>query len=73
MKKNLLDIINEVLSDSNKKIDSIIPETNLRTDLDFDSLKLAHLTVLIEDEYGIDVFENGLVEKISDILEKLNG
>ncbi len=73
MKKNLLEIINEVLSESGNKIETLTPEMDLRNDLGMDSLDLAHLTVLIEDEYGIDIFEDGLVSNISDVLKKLNG
>jgi acyl carrier protein len=73
MKKSLLEIINEVLSETNNKIDNISPDMDLRNDLGMDSMNLAYLTVLIEDEYGIDIFADGLVSKISDILNKLNG
>lgn len=73
MKKSLLEIINEVLSKSNNTIESISSEMDLRNDLGMDSMNLAFLTVLIEDEYGIDVFENGMVSKISDIEKKING
>lgn len=72
MKKNLLEIINEVLSDSGKKITSVTGETDLRKDLGMDSMNLAHLTVIIEDEYGVDIFDNGVISKISDIEKKIN-
>lgn len=72
MKKNLLKIINEVLKEKEIEILEINPEMNLRNDIGFDSLNLAYLTVLIEDEYGIDIFENGVVDTISDILKKIN-
>jgi acyl carrier protein len=35
-------------------------------------LDLAHLTVLIEDEYGVDIFEESNINTISDILNKIN-
>jgi acyl carrier protein len=70
MKKTLLQIINEVLDD---KIHDINFDMDLRDDIGFDSLKLAHLTVLIEDECGVDVFESGLVRKVSDIIKKTDG
>lgn len=71
MKRSLLEIINEVLED--QKLDNISPEMNLRYDIGMDSLKLAHLTVLVDDEYGVDIFENGLVETVSDVLKKIDG
>jgi acyl carrier protein len=73
MKKSLLEIINEVLSDSNSQVESITSETDLRNDLGMDSINLALLTVLIEDEYGVDVFEDGMVSTVADIEKKING
>jgi acyl carrier protein len=72
MKKSLLKIINEILKEKEIQILEIYPEMNLRNDIGFDSLNLAYLTVLIEDEYGVDIFENGIVDTISDILKKIN-
>ena len=72
MKKSLLKIINEILKEKKIEILEIYPEMNLRNDIGFDSLNLAYLTVLIEEEYGVDNFENGIVDTISDILKKIN-
>lgn len=44
---------------------------NLRSDLGLDSLDLAELTVRIENEFGIDVFEDGIVETIDEIIRKI--
>lgn len=71
MKKSLLELINEVLEEN--PLSEIYPEMHLRNDIGMDSLNLAHLTVLIEDEYGIDIFEENNTYTISDILEKING
>jgi acyl carrier protein len=73
MKRSLLEIINEVLSDSDSQVESITSETDLRNDLGMDSMNLALLTVLIEDEYGVDVFEDGMVSTFADIEKKING
>jgi len=73
MKRSLLEIINEVLSESDTKIEFISTDMDLRNDLGMDSMNLAYLTVLIEDEYGVDIFADGLVSKVSDILNRLNG
>ena len=73
MKKSLLEIINEVLSKPENQVENITPEMDLRNDLGMDSMDLALLTVLIEEEYSIDIFEDSLVSSISDILKKLNG
>ncbi len=73
MNKKLLKIINTVLLNSNKeKITQIYDELRLYDDLGFDSLMLAELTVRIENETGIDVFEDGLVRTIGEIEAKID-
>ena len=61
--EKLLQIINTVLVERSSK---------LRDDLGFDSLDLAELTVRIEDEFNVDIFEDGLVETIEEVFVKLN-
>ena len=69
----LLDIINIILKNRGKStMKKISDDTDLRTDLGFDSLDLAELTARIEAEYDVDIFEDGIVFKISDILEKIS-
>lgn len=72
MDEKLLEIINKILvfKDS-EPIKEIVPELNLRRDLGLDSLDLAELTVRIEKEFGVDIFEEGLVETIGEIKLKL--
>jgi acyl carrier protein len=73
MEEKILEIINVVLNNRSKaKILAINPQMDLRNDIGFDSLDLAELTVRIEAEYDIDIFEDGLVNTVSEILEKLN-
>ena len=70
--ENLLLIINTILENRGRaKLDAISAETDLRRDLGFDSFDLAEFTVRIEAEYDVDVFENGIVYTIGDILERL--
>jgi acyl carrier protein len=65
--------MNTVLENRNKKnLTTITPEMHLGNDIGFDSLDLAELTVRIEAEFDIDIFEDGIVTTISEILEKLN-
>jgi acyl carrier protein len=65
-------IINTILKNRGKKeIDSIDENTNLRNDIGFDSLDLAELTVRIEAEYDVDIFENGIVNTVGEILQKI--
>lgn len=68
MENKLLTIINQVLTNAGKPAAAHIEQqTSLRNDLGFDSFHLAELTVRIEDAYGIDVFENGIVNTIGEI------
>ena len=71
---NLLEIINRVL-DSNdmNPLVHVADSMNLKDDLGFDSFMLAELTVEIEEETGVDIFKDGIVFTIEDILKKLNG
>jgi acyl carrier protein len=71
--KTLKNIINIVLKNRNRlEVSDIDGDTNLRTDLGFDSLDLAELTVRIEDETGVDIFSDGIVETVGDIQEKID-
>jgi len=73
VENKILEIINTILENRNSKIlTELRPEMHLRNDIGLDSLGLAELTVRIELEYDIDIFEDGLIYNISDILKKLN-
>ena len=70
---SILLIINTVLNNRSKDKLSVIDENfNLRDDCGLDSLDLAELTVRIEAEYDVDIFEEGVVVTVGDILKKLN-
>ncbi|MBI5542148.1 MAG: acyl carrier protein [Bacteroidia bacterium] len=69
----LLEIINTVLANANKKtVESVNDNMHLRNDLGFDSFNLAELTVRIEEKFGIDVFEKGLINTIGEVKRELN-
>lgn len=73
MQEKILKIINTVLDNRTKeKLTSINPDMHLRNDIGFDSFDLAELTVRIEAEYDVDIFEDGMVNTVGEILEKLN-
>jgi len=73
MEVKILEIVNTVLYNRGKeKLATLSPEMHLRNDIGFDSLDLAELTVRIEAEYDIDIFEGGIVNTVSEIYEKLN-
>lgn len=72
--QELLNIVNEMRVEAGKTIiERLEPYMDLREDLELDSLMLAELTVRVEDEFDIDIFEDGIIQSIGDILIKING
>ena len=72
MKEKVLAIINEIRATKElSAVSSLNVNDNLRNDLDLNSFDLAELTVRIEDEFDIDIFEDGLVNTIGEVLAKL--
>ena len=58
MKEKVLPIINEIRATKElSAVSSLNVNDNLRNDLDLTSFDLAELTVRIEDEFDIDIFE----------------
>lgn len=71
--EKILKLINTVLENRGKiKIEKISSSSDLRNDCGLDSLDLAELTVRIEAEYDIDIFENGIITTVGEIIDKLN-
>jgi len=71
--EKLIAIINTVLKNRGKyEISNIKESSHLRNDLGFDSLDLAELTVRIEAEFDVDIFEDGTVTTVGDIIVKLS-
>lgn len=72
MKKEVIEILSGIILAKGKEIDFEINEkSKLREDLGLTSFDLAELTVKIEDEFDIDIFEDGLVSTVGEIFEKL--
>lgn len=70
--EKLLLIINEIRENKGEEeISTLSHNMNLRDDLDLDSFDLALLTAKLEDDYDVDVFENGIVYTVGEIMEKL--
>ena len=67
MKEKVLEIINQIRA--SKDLTTVL--TLKASDLDLTSFDLAELTVRIEDEFDIDIFEDGLVNTIGEVLAKL--
>ena len=73
MEEKILEIINAIRAAKDlEPIVELQKETRLRDDLSLTSFDLAELTVKIEDEYDIDIFEDGLVTTIGEIYAKLS-
>lgn len=74
MEKKILVIINNIRH--KKDLEEIITldrNMSLRRDLGFDSFDLAELTVLIEDEFDVDIFEDDIIDKVDEIISKICG
>ena len=72
MRDKILAFINDIRK--SKELDALTEiqdSMNLRDDLSFSSFDLAELTVKIEDEFDIDIFEDGLVSTVGEIFAKL--
>ena len=68
----LAQVINDVRANKRlPSITSISPSTRLREDLGFTSLDLAELTVRIEEKFGVDVFANGLVASVGEVMDRI--
>ena len=73
MEQEVKDIINEIrVAKELAPVESVNSGTKLREDLSMNSFDLAELTVKIEDKFGIDIFEDGLVSTIGEIYARLS-
>jgi acyl carrier protein len=71
--EKIIETIRRVLENNDKAFNGIIEaQSSLRSDIGLDSLDLAELTVIIEEEYGVDIFEDGFVETVGDIIAKIS-
>ena len=72
METKVLEIINDIrISKDLNVVETLNDTDNLRNDLGLTSFDLAELTVRIEDEFDIDIFEDGLVNTVGEIYAKL--
>lgn len=72
IENKLKEIINIILEKKEKeKLEKLDQNLSLRNNLEMDSLDLAELTVRIEDEFGVDVFEEGIVDTVKEVVEKI--
>ena len=72
MEQKVLEIINDIRASKElAPVENLNENDNLRTDLGLTSFDLAELTVKIEDEFDIDIFEDGLVNTVGEVYSKL--
>ena len=72
MEEKVLTIINDIRNSKEMSLLAELKKENeLRNDLGLTSFDLAELTVRIEDEFDIDIFEDGLVNTVGEIYAKL--
>lgn len=72
MEQKILSIINNIrVTKEMAPVVELHAEDKLRDDLGLTSFDLAELTVNIEDEFEIDIFEDGLVNTVGEIFAKL--
>ena len=73
MEEKVIEIIKNILKEN--EIEPIVEEINdstiLTDGLGLDSFNLAQLTVEIESEFGVDIFENGVISTVGDIFKQL--
>jgi acyl carrier protein len=69
----LRDVINDILNEKGdtRSVERLSDETSLTEDFGLDSLDLAEVTVRIEDRYGVDIFEDDIVDEVGEVLQKI--
>ena len=67
------EIIITIFENNELEINNIIMlSTSLKDELEMDSIMMAELSVRLEDEFGMDVFENGILYTMEEILQKIS-
>ena len=73
MKEKVIEIIKNLIIENGIEVstEEINDSTSLMNDLGLDSFNLAQLTVEIESEFGVDIFENRVISSVGDIFKQL--
>ena len=71
MIKNIERIIEEILKENGESLNTVLTNDTELINLGLSSFDLATLTVRIEDEYDIDIFEDGIVRTVGEIVNIL--
>jgi acyl carrier protein len=72
-RSTIREFINDILQrkPGGEPVGELKEDLSLTQDLGLESLDLAELTVKIEDEYGVDIFENELIDTVGEVLQKV--
>ena len=71
MINKVIKIIEEIFDDNGEKSNIDITKESQLRDLGLSSFDLATLTVKIEDKFDVDIFEDGLVNTVGEIISIL--
>ena len=74
LENKVKNIITDLIEDNDLEsidIENISSSTHLVDDLGLDSLNLAQLTVMIESEFGVDIFEKRIIRSFGEIISLL--
>jgi acyl carrier protein len=63
------EIIEQILKDNGESLSSAITQYTTFQDIGLTSFDLATLTVEIEDEFDVDIFEDGIITNIGEIIK----
>lgn len=72
MEQRVKEIIIELIENKGQKMEiASLSSSTVFRDLGMTSIDLATLTVMIEDEFDVDIFEEGIVSTIGEVLVRL--
>ena len=72
MPPSLLSVVNEVRTNKGQPpVEALASSLRWGEDLGFESLDLAELTARIEDQFGVDVFADGVVTTVGEVVRKI--
>jgi len=73
IESTVLSHINDIAAENEEAetVDEFDPSLSMTEDIGLESLDLAELAVRLEDDYGVDVFEDDVVDKLAEVVETL--
>lgn len=73
MKEKIFEIINQIREGKDlHPLEKIEDNYKLRDEIGFTSFDLAELTVRIEDIFGVDIFQDGVISTVGEIYVKIS-